>query len=200
MMIIGITSYDRCGKDTFANWLKNGFTKKGKNVKILHMAKPLKDVVSKMLSIEPGLLEKFKESDKLLGWGLDVESTRNVLIKTATALREVFGEDIFIKQLEDEILKNYSCPDDVVIIPDVRFLIEAKHIKDMGGIIIKLDSGLRSCGENGKKYEVDKIPYDTIVIVDEKGTYINMDKEHRRIVMDNEVEFVTKLMKTYQQD
>jgi len=160
MLVIGITSYDRCGKDTFALDLKEAYKKQNKKVIILRMADSLKNVVSEMLGINKATLESMKNDDKLLGWGLNIEPTRNILIKTGTALRNVFGEKIFVDNVKDKILKFYNDKDTVIIIPDIRFKIEAEMIKELNGVIIRLFSELKSCGANNEKYEVDEIKYD----------------------------------------
>ena len=175
MEVIGLTGYDRCGKDTFAKWLKRQYEIKNKKVVILPMADTLKNVASKLLNVNKELLEKFKEDGVVLHCGLEVTTARDILIDLSTALKEEFGEDIFINALAKKLLKAHADKVDVVIIPDIRFVKEAEYIKDLNGAIkgmtVKVNSKLPSCGKNGKKYEVDKIKYDIDIGIKEDGSY-----------------------------
>ncbi len=175
MEVIGITGYDRCGKDTFAKWLKRQYEIKNKKVVVLSMADTLKNVASKLLNVNKELLEKFKEDGVILHCGLEVTTARDILINLSTALKEEFGEVIFINALAKKLLKAKEKGVDVVIVPDIRFVKEAEYIKDLNGVIkgmmIKINSKLPTCGENGKKYEVDKIKYDIDIDIREDGSY-----------------------------
>ena len=63
-------------------------------------------------------------------------SPRYVLQKVGTeCLRNNFDKDVWVKSLQNKILK---CSGRIVV-PDVRFLNEAKMIKDLGGFLLRVD-------------------------------------------------------------
>ena len=160
--VILITGYDRCGKDYLADKLANYL-----DAAIIHLADPLKDIVCDMLGLNREELEDLKNNyysclDIEYGYnGKDRSQTlnfRNFIIKIASILRKNISEHVFTEATKNRIKESNK---DYIIIPDVRFLIEYEELsKSFNTFTIKLDSELDSCGKNGIKYEVDKIPYD----------------------------------------
>ena len=152
MNLIGLTGYDRCGKDTIAIEILKVLKARKFKSEIIRLADPLKDFTSLLLNIDKGILEKFKNDNIMLGFGTDLKTTRDIIISVATAFRKYYGEDFFINHLFNSLKE-----DVVYIIPDVRFKIEAEKIKQNNGILIRVNSDLYTCGKNGKRYEVDDI-------------------------------------------
>ena len=60
-MIIGITGYDRVGKDTFADFLVDGFNQSGYKTKKISIASPLKFFLKKTLNLTYEEIEDLKK-------------------------------------------------------------------------------------------------------------------------------------------
>jgi len=176
MLVVGVTGYDRCGKDTIVNQIDKVLKLRGYKTDIRRLADPLKDFVSNLLRIDKHLLEKMKNDNKLICLGLDIVTTRDFIINSATALRDTFGDDFFIEMVFKD-LDN----DKIYLIPDVRFKREAEYIKSLNGLIIRLHSDLKTCGKNGKRYEVDEIKPD-VNITNKAGDFDFLSNEVNKLV------------------
>jgi len=161
--LILITGYDRCGKDYLANYLSVYY-----NAEILYLADVLKDIVSDILNIGKEDLEKCKNTehswiDIILNSDYKISITKNCrefIINVAGILRKYLGKDVFINILINKI---NSSKKDIIIIPDVRFLIEYEKLrKEYNAMVVKIDSELKECGKNGFRYEVDEIKEDIV--------------------------------------
>jgi hypothetical protein len=159
MYVVGVTGYDRCGKDTMTNKLAEELTKLGHEVVIDSLARPLKKLVSSMFLMDQHLLEKMKNDNILVGFGTDIITTRDAIIRVATAFRELMGDGIFAKMLLD----TYRDKDVILLIPDLRFKAEEAEIRQYPSTIIRLESDLKTCGKNMIRYEVDEIEHDFII-------------------------------------
>jgi dephospho-CoA kinase len=167
MIIIGITGRARSGKDELFNAIQNGLEKPwplSTEVQRFAFADALKDEVQKVF-IDCPKSEEEKEIWRPLWqhWGM----TR----------RRVFGEDYWVEKLFRWIDKcNFTTS--VAVITDVRFLNEAKAIKDRGGIIVRIIRpqrktiwetiiGLFQMGNDHiSETEMDKIDADMVVLND----------------------------------
>ena len=178
--VILITGYDRCGKDYVAEKLKEVF-----NAKVIHLADGLKDICSDILGIDKNILDGLKNKRGLV----EIETSaplatskiypityevRKFIIKVADSLRARIGKKVFIKMTLDKV---YDSKEEVIIIPDVRFMIEELEIareivKTKGKVVtLKVTGDLPDCGKNNEKYEVDDLAVDLVFknTTDEKG-------------------------------
>ena len=143
-MIFGISGYIGCGKGTVAEQLTNkyGFRQDS-------FAKNLKDACAVLFDWPRHLMEgDTKESrewreqpDKWWAAKLgipDFSPRLSLQLVGTNSLRNHFNENIWMLTLENRYRKN---PEQHVVISDVRFPNELKFIKEMGGILIRVDRG-----------------------------------------------------------
>lgn len=166
-MIIGLTGKKRSGKDTAASvFVDNGFIK-------YRFADPLKDACRSIFlwydeHIEGDLKEVIDSR-----WGisprqamqyLGTEVGREALPNHFPTFKSVIGSGIWIRRFKYWYEKD---PTRKVIIPDVRFLNEAKTIKDLGGKIIKIVRPSETKKDNHiSEKEIDLIVSDYLVFND----------------------------------
>lgn len=141
MKLIGITGKARSGKDTIAKylWEQHEFTR-------IALADPLKIAVRSIfgLSHEQVYDDSLKETI-VPYWGM---SPRQLFQQLGTeAVKGTFGDDTWVRRW----LFSYSTlsQTDHVVVPDVRFDIEAGTIRDLGGIIIEVRRGPGLVGSTG---------------------------------------------------
>jgi hypothetical protein len=141
MKLIGITGKARSGKDTIAKylWEKHEFTR-------IAIADPLKFAARAIF----GLSHEQVFDDSLKGevipyWGM---SPRQLFQQLGTeAVKGTFGEDTWVRRW---LMSYYVISKtDHVVVPDVRFDIEAETIRTLGGIIIEVRRGPGLVGSTG---------------------------------------------------
>jgi len=150
-MIIGITGYKRCGKDTVAKILKNYSEVEVKN---LSFAEALKNGASAMFGNEPS--DKDKESC-VYGFTFTWRS----LYQTLGASIRNLDEDVWVKLAMSKI-----DPNCLNIFTDVRYPNEAKAIREKGGKIIKVER-FENYDPHESETSVDLIDPD--YIIDNRG-------------------------------
>lgn len=127
--IIGLVGYKQSGKDTVCDYLRE-YLGTVTRVHRLAFADALKDEVCKQLSCD----RKFLENNK--------SEFRSYLQMYGSQQKEKRGENVWITIVAksiNEINKNTNCIPHLFIIPDVRFPFEANWVREMGGVIIKID-------------------------------------------------------------
>lgn len=154
-MIIGLIGQARVGKTTFADYLVQLY---GYNT--VAFATPIKEAMRVAFDLNDEQIDgKLKEvEDKR--WGV---TPRQLYQKFGTDwARNLLGQDVWIKRLKIELKKN---TDRHTIVSDIRFPNEAKAVKDMGGILIKITKKGIEIKENSHISEklIDKIDYDYII-------------------------------------
>ena len=211
--LIVLTGYDRCGKDYIANKLEMIF-----KAKRVAFATPLKETVCKIIGINIEEFDKGKNKGQILEIRPSVDklgkpmSYRNFIVKLGKDLRETLGDRVFINRtLED--LKNAK--EEVGLITDTRFKSEENAIREFAKenninlVVVKVKSELKSCGENGIKYEVPDIHYELEfrnTLDKEKfnrGFNCFVDKLSSRLKIDNPLkstEKVASLIYDYKKD
>ena len=141
MTIVGIGSQMRVGKDCAAQGLcrdlsfkRIGFADSLKDLAMI--ADPLAQSSSMAVNVNIGH-GRLAWMVQGMGWETAKDSypeVRSFLQKLGDGCRQVFGKDIFVRQVLDQIK-----PGDNVVIPDVRFPDEAEAIKAAGGLLIRID-------------------------------------------------------------
>lgn len=128
--LIGLTGKAHSGKDTIADymWEKYGFMK-------LAFAEPLRAAATELFGIpREAMMDPVVKEQIDPRWGY---SPRRILqILGNDALKPFFGNDVWVNRW----FMTYSMfrhTDDVVV-PDVRFDVEADFLRSMGGTIVHL--------------------------------------------------------------
>lgn len=140
--LIGITGKARAGKDTMAEYLQCefGFVR-------LPFADPLKMAAQNIFGLTDAQTwdDEVKET-KIDHWGM---SPREIFQKLGTeAVKGTFGSEVWIKRwmITYELIKGT----DTVVVPDVRFDLEASVIRSRGGIIVEIRRGTGLEGETAQ--------------------------------------------------
>lgn len=193
-MIVGISGKKQCGKNTIGNILilidiyKNSnrhFISLENYVKqycdselipttarfeLKSFAGKLKEITSILCShyVEDYERESFKKSiDPITGI-----TNREVLQKIGESFRSSLGEDIWIKAL----MTDYQAKKDNWIVTDVRYQNEADHIKNKGGILIRVNRNTHN--NDNHKSEIDLDDYNKFdFIIDNNGSVEELIKK-----------------------
>jgi hypothetical protein len=163
--LIGLIGVKKSGKDTVGNYLVENFefTRYAFGDPVKEICKTLFDLSDEQLNDH-----KFKEK-KDERWGV---SPREMFQRIGTEfgqfeLFKLFPElkkkikyrELWVKLFEEWIQKNN---DKKVVITDVRFKHEAKKIKDLGGINIKINRDIDKKDDHISEMELNQIPTDLI--------------------------------------
>lgn len=156
MSIIGILGRKRVGKDTTADHLvnKHNYTK-------LSLATPLKETCMTLFNLsEQDMINKDEIHEK---WGVSPRTLlkyigTDILRKDINKILPDIKDNFWIKLCMD---KCDTIPHPIVI-SDVRFQNEIDHIKQKGGIIIKIinDNAIKEDDEN----QIDNLKGDYTII------------------------------------
>lgn len=128
----------------FTCWYKTSFANK------------LKQCLSNILNVSISKFEdnEFKKSE--VEWlGITV---RELLQKFGTAIRNEVSNDFWVKACLNNLEK-----DDDYLITDVRFKSEAKGIKDLEGIIVRVNREGAGAGNHISEIDLDDYPFDYVI-------------------------------------
>ena len=165
LTLIGIIGVKKSGKDTVGNYLVENF-----EFTRYAFGDPVKDICKTLFDLSDEQLNNhiFKEK-KDERWGI---SPREMFQRIGTEfgqfeLFKLFPElkkrikyrEIWVKLFEEWIQKN---KEKKVVITDVRFKHEAKKIKDLGGINIKINRDIDKKDDHISEMELNQIPKDLI--------------------------------------
>ena len=128
----------------FTYWYKTSFANK------------LKQCLSNILNVSISKFEdnEFKKSE--VEWlGITV---RELLQKFGTAIRNEVSDDFWVKACLNNLEK-----DDDYLITDVRFKSEAKGIKDLEGIIIRVNREGAGAGNHISEIDLDDYSFDYVI-------------------------------------
>lgn len=163
-MIIGLTGKKRSGKDTAADYfVDQGFVE-------YHFADPIKRLCKDVFmwsdewvngddkeTVDPRWGISPREAMQLVG----TELFRKAMPYYSKGFAKTTRDAIWIKRFIEEF-EDYEGD---VVIPDVRFVNEAKAIQELGGYIIKIErDGLESTDKHSSETELDKIDADSVVL------------------------------------
>jgi len=176
-MIIGLISYKRSGKDTFADHIvKNyGYTK-------YSYAGPLKKACEVMFCLSEEQLDgnlkevidpRFGISPRQMFQFVGTEVMRELFptISENYTVKESFWIHRFKIWYKDSNVKN-------LVVSDVRFPDEAQTIKDMGGILIKINNPhINNSDNHQSEKNIDELQYDHLIQNDStlEDYYNNID-------------------------
>jgi len=152
--VIGVSARGGVGKDYITeNFLYPGLSKH-KRTLILCLADHLKvDVVAK---------DKV-DHDKVFGDTRDAETRRLLQRRGTEEGRQVYGDDVWIRVLKTWMRRHMARGIELFIVPDVRFINEAQAIRDMGGIVIRLEAPKRNRARFMKEAKGDEKLADSLM-------------------------------------
>jgi hypothetical protein len=133
-VIVGLSGYARCGKDTAAKTLiDHGFVRVSFADKLRAFLLALNPIILQTVEGRGVRLAEIVEDS--LGWEDakdDFPEVRALLQRCGTeAGRQVLGENVWVEATLRDLPNN-------VVVTDVRFPNEAQAIKDLGGRIIRI--------------------------------------------------------------
>lgn len=131
-LLIGIAGKARAGKDTAANRLRQVLDGSSHT---LHFAGPLKEMAAAFAGEDLALYYDDVSKEEVIPW---LGVTRRSLLQTlgSEAVKPHLGNDVWVKRLMVDVEANSHL--DFIIVPDVRFDLEAQAIKDRGGVILHI--------------------------------------------------------------
>lgn len=150
MKILSFSGKSGAGKDTAANIIVDKITREGKTCTRLSFAKPIKDICSNIFGWDRELLNydpNYKESNTLpsspeLDPACDMlgMTRREIMQKMGTeCFRDGLHPDFWIMAMKLSILRGDYSSCDYGIITDCRFMNEINFVKEMNGILIRID-------------------------------------------------------------
>lgn len=150
MILIGIAGKKGSGKDEVFRCIKHRFPDSHREA----FADALKDEVCFAMHVTREYLELHKSNFRLIlqGWGTDYR-------------RKLHGNDYWIRAWKRRVVNSSA---EVVVVPDVRFLNEARLIHDSGGYLFKVIRPGYSEGDDTHPSETDLDLYDKF-----DGTILN---------------------------
>ena len=146
-MVIGISGKIRSGKTRVAKTLHKILTEEGKQVKVKSFAQPLYEIVSKLYGVDIETIKKDKQKKKVVYLhrrGKDEEfkkSNYRTLLQTIGNTARDYGDpEIWINALFGT--SNEKINSDYLIIDDLSYPNEAQRIRDLGGLLIRIERDL----------------------------------------------------------
>lgn len=168
MKIIGISGKKGSGKDTFAQFLKEELEKQlGKTVKVDSFAANLKQCCAILSGQYSCVFYNQNLKDKKANF---LSLTNRELMQKFGDLTRSLDKDIWIKSLFSKHIDN---PPEYLIISDVRFKNEADHIKDIGGILIRIESDRVISDYHISEIELDDYSKFDLKIINNKSVSLN---------------------------
>lgn len=125
--IIGLLGRARSGKDTVASIILSNYT----DYRLVRLAQPMKEAASCLFGFTHDQLETDAKEQVDPRYGVTPRSVMVWLTRTTT---EQMGKDFFFYRA---MVLHADKP--FKVIPDVRFSWDAEKIREMGGIIVKLE-------------------------------------------------------------
>lgn len=120
IFVVGICGYARTGKDSFASIFKQKCEKKGFDCHIFNLANDLKEIAN-LITLEYLNIDSRFIPDE------NKEMLRPLLVGIGETFRN-FNENYWLSRVNDKISRIEANKKTFVVIPDVRYLNEAKWI------------------------------------------------------------------------
>lgn len=135
--IIGFAGKGESGKSTAAAYLvlEHGFTE-------FNFADPLKKAAAALIGEDLELYYDHKSKAEIISW-LGISRRTLMQLLGTECVRDRIADDFWTRRMEHDIFLEDN---PYIVIGDVRFVNEARMIKDLGGIIVLLerDAGFAS--------------------------------------------------------
>ena len=160
-MVIGISGKIKSGKSRVAKTLFKMLKEEGKQVKVKSFAQPLYEVVSKLYDTDIKTIKKDKQKNlpiyihtRTTNSGMVTTNYRTILQIIGNTARDYGDSDIWVNALfgyENKKINN----GDYWIIDDVRYSNEAQRIRDLNGILIRVERDLHQPNEHIAENSLD---------------------------------------------
>lgn len=134
--LLGITGPAQSGKSTLCKELENIASFYGTTVDTFAFADPLKEICAKLFGTAYGVPPAAWTTEKSRIYPYVSSSGRKMMQYMGDAVKMYFPALI----LDYTIKRVMESEADLVIVSDVRFLEEAKGIRDLGGAVVKVTS------------------------------------------------------------
>jgi hypothetical protein len=190
--LVGITGKKRAGKDTAAAALiEHGFTRVGFADAVKESALILDPIVQCTMEEcwgygyggeaysynEAGDGERLSDVVGVIGWERakdEYPEVRAFLQRHGDGTRRVLGDDVWVNTWGGRV----ELVDGPVVVPDVRYLNEAEHVRALGGLVIRIERpGLTADDGHVSETEQDHIVPD--VTITNSGDVSDL---HRKVV------------------
>ena len=120
-------------------------------------ASKLKLCLSEILGVYPSDFENIEFKNSQISW-LNM-TVRELLQKFGTAIRNEVDSNFWVKAC----LTDYNPRYDNWLIPDLRFKSEAKSIKDLEGIIVRVNREGAGAGNHISEIDLDDYSFDYVI-------------------------------------
>lgn len=184
-MVIGLSGKSGSGKDTITDIIQKLTIKKDFIVYKNSFAKSIKDI----LVFNLGVFDNYKEIEKnknskdyIPNFTIYGEpmTTRQALQNIGEEFKKIFGKDIWIKSLKNNIGNDYKYNSILIIITDVRFENEFDFVKnELGGKMILVTSPNSNNYEHISEKPINK-EYD--YIIENSGTLEELENKVKEIL------------------
>ena len=184
-MIIGISGRKRSGKDTASAYFvkEHGFER-------VAFAHPMKKSISRLFDIAYPTVEKYKDDHRVtVMLGIRTHPSEWEPIREMTFLQFVqhYGTEAHrdLPELGDDFWVDLSLPVDGfydsrnIVVSDVRFVNEANRVRQLGGIVIRIDRA--TAIQDPHRSEALKVEAD--YYIDNNGTVEELYRELENIVV-----------------
>ena len=144
-MIIGISGRKRSGKDTVASWFvkEHGYER-------VAFAHPMKKSIANLFDVPYHVVENYKDDHRvmvILGRRLTPGEWEPIREMTFLQFVQYYGTEAHrdLPELGDDFWVDLSLPVDGfydgrnIVVSDVRFVNEGNRIRQLGGIVIRID-------------------------------------------------------------
>lgn len=135
--LIGIAGKARAGKDTAAQVLASYMEVYGTRCDILHFADPLKKMAAALSGNSLSLFNDDIAKEQVIPW-LGITRRKLMQMLGSEVIKPHFGNDVWVKRIMVEV-ERLTHTTDFIVVPDVRFDLEAQAIKDKGGLILQIN-------------------------------------------------------------
>jgi len=163
-MVIGLTGQAQAGKDTVAAIIRQLYDYSPVAVHKLALADPVKDTTAAMFAVDRGLLDTQEgKASYDEDWGLTLREMAQLV---GTEVGRNIRSDLWLKRWmmdAERIIADLYTPN-LVIVPDVRYLNEAKMLRDhYDATIVKIVRPDIESEDTHESEQITVVPDETII-------------------------------------
>lgn len=165
--IIGISGKKLSGKDTLCKALLDNADVKGIRI---GFADALKEEVARACGVSVNHIEQNKDRFRVMlqWWGTDFKRHYN-------------GPTYWVNQALIKVDHALAKGNQLIVIPDVRFLSEAKPLCELGAHLIRIARPTHSSDTHTSETELDNFKHFNHIVLN-RGTILDLEEEARHIL------------------